>query len=44
MLRSEYIQFAESLPHFLKNMALPTVLHASESDSENSNISSEEER
>lgn len=43
MLRSEYIQFAESLPHFLKNIALPTFLHASESDSENSNISSEEE-
>uniref|UniRef100_A0A2S2PLW4 Zinc finger MYM-type protein 5 n=2 Tax=Schizaphis graminum TaxID=13262 RepID=A0A2S2PLW4_SCHGA len=43
MLRSEYIQFAENLPHFLKNMALPTFLHASESDSENSTISSEEE-
>jgi len=43
MLRGEYIQFAENLPHFLKNMALPTFLHASESDSENSTISSEEE-
>lgn len=42
MPRSEYIQFAKSLPHYLKNMALPTFLHASESDSENRNISSEE--
>ncbi|KAE9543411.1 hypothetical protein AGLY_002211 [Aphis glycines] len=43
MFRSEYIQFAES-SSFSKNISLPTFLYASESDSENSNISSEEEK